>query len=300
MFCNWPRTTYCTGVCYGFVCLASLVVVSSSQLPAKAGSDLSPDELSAFALGQSYVRTFQDYLMPGACGIVLERERCRSDFAAIQQFAGPRKMDAQVKEWLVDGDLDHKLRSWDGLMIPEATWQQKPSFAWWYTAGTLSIAAVMPQDAGTSEYVSSIVELLTKHADAAPAQFRGLIDSGGSPFDRSKPLLDALDVAIPPSPFPTVSIGVGDEGIAQLGVLNSTFAELIDNPLALSRPESRRFGLALIDQLEAADRSLGGTYSFDAIRQSLRGDIPVDAREVDITLRQPFGAWAGVLKQAQA
>lgn len=288
-------------ILYSLICCVVFVTLFGTQVQAASASAPSPNDLSAFSVGQSYERSFQDYLQPGTCGIVLERERCRDDFASVHQLAGLRKMDEQVQKWLVDGDLDHRPRDWDSVVIPDAAWQQKPLSSWWYTAGILSIAAQMPRNEGTSNYVASIVESLAKHDSAAPQQFRGLIDSSGSPFDQVNRLVGALDAAIPPAPFPSSSIEEdGDTNYAQLGVLTSTVEELVDNPLALSRPESRLFALAVVDRLEAADRKLGGSFSFDDIRQHLRGDIPSDSREIDVELRQPLVAWAGVFKQAPA
>jgi hypothetical protein len=279
-------------------CLIALVALSRSD-PA-AASDVAPtsDDLHAYALGQSYERSFEDYLEPGTCGIVLERQRCRDDFAALEKFGGARKMDAQVALWLKDGDLAIRVDSWDGVEIPDQTWKDDPRFGWWYVAGVLSIAAEMPRLTGVDVLVSSILDLLTKHADAAPKQFSGLIDATGSPHDRVKRLLDALDNAIPPAPFPSVSLVAGDAGYAQLGILDSTVQELVDNPMALSRPESRLFALAVVDKIEAFDRKLGGSYSFDNIRLHLRGSISADHDTLDADLRQPWSRWGDVLKQA--
>ena len=276
----------------------AVLALSSSSTASAENATPTTDDLHAYALGQSYERTFEDYIEPGTCGIVLERQRCRDDFAAVQNFAGASKMDAQVAIWLRDGDLANRVDSWDGVNIPDQTWKDDPRFGWWYVAGVLSIAAEMPKGTGVDTLVSSIVNLLTKHAAGAPKEFSGLIDSSGAPWDRSKRLLDALHAAIPPTPFPSVSLAAGDAGYAQLGVLNSTVQELVDNPMALSRPESRLFALAVVDQIEAFDRKLGGSYSFDAIRLHLRAEISADHDTLDADLRQPWSDWADVMKHA--
>jgi hypothetical protein len=279
-------------------CLITLVMLSRSD--ASSAADVTPDaaNLSAYALGQSYERTFQDYLEPGTCGIVLERQRCRDDFAAVKEFVGTRKMDAQVSLWLKDGDLANRISAWEGAQIPDQTWKDHPSFGWWYVAGALSVAAEMPRRTGVDELVSSILDNLTKHADAAPQQFSGLIDAGGAPQDRAKRLLDALHAAVPPTAFPAVASIDGDAGYAQLGILSGCVGELIDNPMALSRPESRLFALAVVDKIEAFDRKLGGSYSFDNLRLHLRGIISSDNDTLTTDIRQPFGGWAEVLKGA--
>ena len=90
------------------------------------------DDVRAYRLGQAYERSFEDFLMPGICGIVLERDRCRDDFATVRAF-GPRRNDDAIAAWLVDGDRDTRLKDWDGMQVSDRTWQSAPSFAWWYT-----------------------------------------------------------------------------------------------------------------------------------------------------------------------
>lgn len=278
-------------ICFVALALTGASTSSSAQPP-------SADVLHAYALGQAYVRTFEDYLQPGACGIVLERQRCKDDFSAVQQFAGPRKMDDEVSAWLKDGDIDHRVTDWDGVYIPDDTWKNDPTFAWWYTAGSLSIAANMPKNDGTSAFLSSVEDLLTAPDNVAPVGFGNTLGSDGTPFDKSKGLLALLNRAIPPSTYPEVPDTVGATGEARLGVLNSTVDELFDNPLALSRPESRAFALAVIDKDEALDRKFGGSYSFDPLRRALRDDITEDNDVINSQLRQPWVAWMSDLKNA--
>ncbi|HLJ83043.1 MAG TPA: hypothetical protein VKT51_02555 [Candidatus Eremiobacteraceae bacterium] len=278
--------------------LAILCALLCSDTQALADASPSAADRTAYAQGQSYGRTFQDYLQPGICGIVLERQRCRDDFAAVQQVAGPRDMDAQVASWLQNGDLDKKITSWDGVMIPDVEWQKNPSFGWWWTAGVLSEAVGLPRTTGVESYVSTIVDLLAKHADASPTQFKGLIGSSGSSADRAKPLIDALNVAVPPTEFPSLTIGDGDAGDAQLGVLDNTILELIDSPFGLSRPESRLFALDFVNHVEAIDRKLGGSTSFDDMRRCLRGDIPTDHDLLITRLQKPLTEWVSQLKQS--
>lgn len=284
-----------------FVACCIVIPTLADHGRAIASSDSQPpsaDSLHAYALGQAYVRSFEDYLQPGICGIVLERQRCNDDFAAIREFAGPRKMDDKVTAWLKEGDLDQRVTDWEGVAITGDTWKNDPTFAWWYTAGALSIAANMPKDDATSAYLSSIVDLLSTHDSAAPVGFGNALGSDGSPYDRSKALLALLDSAIPPAAYPAVPATVGAAGEARLGVLNSTVNELFDNPLALSRPESRALALAVIDRDEALDRKFDGSYSFDALRAVLRGDIPEDNDTVSSQLRQPWVMWVSDLKNA--
>jgi hypothetical protein len=255
------------------VYLAASILLLSCGVAEASDSPPSAGDLRAYALGQAYERSFEDHIQPGTCGIVLERQRCRDDFAAVQAFVGPRKMDDEVAVWLKDGDLDNAATDWDGVMIPDQTWKEDPAFGWWYVVGVLSMVREMPRTTGVDELLSSVVALLANHADAAPPQFANLIDSSGSSSDRVKRLINALDAAVPPTAFPSVTLSDGDPGYAQLGIYTSTLQELVDNPMALSRPESRLFALAVINKLEAFDRKLGCSFSFDDLRTNLRGYI---------------------------
>ena len=272
-------------------CFLTLIIFSSASAPASADGGPSPSDLHAYSIGQSYVRSFQDYLEPGTCGIVLERPRCLADFASVQEFVGARKMDVEVAKWLQDGDLQNRVLDWEGVEIPDATWQKDPAFGWWYTAGALSIAVDMPKNDATSKFVTSIVDVLAAHDDAAPTQFKGMVGNGDSPVARTKSLVDGLNAAVPQTEFPAVLLATGETGDAQLGVFSSTLTELVDNPMALSRPETRAFALAVVDQLERLDRKVGGSFSFDGLRNSLRGDIPMDSASLDLEFRQPLSAW---------
>jgi hypothetical protein len=281
-------------VCAAAISTAHPFGIARAQTPAPSAS-----ELDAYRLGQSYVRSFEDYLQPNTCGIVLERQRCRDDFAMVRAFA-TRKIDDQVARWLVDGDREQRIHDWDGLLIPDATWQRDPAFGWWYETGVLAIAADMPPAFVSTGYTSSIVNNMLKHADAAPAPYRGLIDSSDPEPIRIRHLLDAVYAALPPLAFPAVPDGADVAGCARLGVMNATLQQLIDNPLTLSRPESRRFALAVLDADEAFDRKLGGKDSFDALRARFRGEIPVDRRRIDVDFREPLVQWTGQLKSDPA
>lgn len=294
------RMSHLTRLRSGLIYVVASILFLGSGTATASDSAPSTDDLRAYSLGQSYERSFEDYLQPGTCGIVLERQQCRDDFAAVKAFAGATKMDDEVTAWLKDGDLKNRITDWDGAMIPDEEWKRDPGFSWWYVAGVLSVAQQMPNTTGVDELVSSIVALLTKHSAASPPEFANLIDTSGSPSARVKPLIKALDVAVPPVTFPSVTLANGDPGCAQLGVYSSTLQELIDNPMALSRPESRLFALAVVDKLEAFDRKLGGSFSFDGIRTHLRGEISGDHDQIDTAFRQPLTGWAADLNHAPA
>jgi hypothetical protein len=238
------------------------------------GSSLSPQELTAFSQGQAYERLFQDHIMPGTCGIVLERPRCLSDFRAIQSLRGNDPTDAAMEAWLATGDLTKAVKDWNGSYVPEKAWTETPDFAWWYTAGQVSIAASLPINDATTEYLAHLPDFIVAHAAAVPPDFKGLVAGSGSPFERLRPLQVALLKVVPTTAYPQTSFDNGVKGDAQLGAYLSTLQELVDNPLALSRPESRAFGLIVAQRLQSInDRYVTGA-SFSAVVTVLSGNIP--------------------------
>ncbi|MGA8576910.1 MAG: hypothetical protein WB609_14655 [Candidatus Cybelea sp.] len=181
--------------------------------------------------------------MPGTCGIVLERPRCVADFRTVQALRGNDSTDGAMEAWLATGDLALAVKTWNGVYVPDKSWTENPEFAWWYTAGQISIATSLPVNEASMEYIARIPDSLAAHADALPSEFRGLLPATGTAFERLRPLQAALLKAIPTVAYPDASLADGVRGDVQLGVYVSTLQELIDNPLALSRPESRAFGL---------------------------------------------------------
>jgi hypothetical protein len=275
------------GLVIGGVCAPGL-----AQSPAPIAA-LKPE---AYRTGQAYVRAFEDYLEPGTCAIVLERERCRADFRALQRLAGPRAMDAEVERWLKDGDLDDRIQHWDGMRVPDATWQSDAVFGWSYTAGQLSVAAGLPDDAADRAFLGSIVALLVKHADAPPLEYRDLIGTEASPFQQSRRLREKLDATFPQLPYPSLAADDDAVGYARLGVAVATYQELVDNEVALSRPESRAFAFAILDRIDKIERKWSGSFSTAGLRRTLSGDIPRDRAWIDRELRQAFVPWLTIFK----
>ena len=74
----------------------------------------------------------------------------------------------------------------------------------------------------------------------------------------------------------------------ELGIYQSTLEELVDNPLALSRPESRAFGLFVAHQLQTINDSYATGASFSTIVATLSGVIPSDEIDIDRSLRKPL------------
>ena len=218
--------------------------------------------------------------MPGTCGIVLERPRCVADFRTVQALRGSDPTDAGMEAWLANGDLALAVKTWNDVYTPDKTWAENPEFAWWYTAGQVSIATSLPVNDATTEYLAHFADVIATHAGSAPVEFRGFLPTSGSPFERLRPLQAALLKAIPPVAFPDAPFAGGVKGDAQLGVYVSTLQELVDNPLALSRPESRAFGLLVVRRLQAINDAYATGASFSVVIAALSGDIP-NADDID-------------------
>jgi hypothetical protein len=266
-----------------FAMLFALISALIGTVPAP-----SPPDLTAFDQGQAFERLFQDHLMPGICGIVLERPRCVADFQTVQELRGPDPTDGAMQAWLSSGDLTLAVKSWNGTYIPDATWTEHPDFAWWSTAGQAFLVASLPVNAATSEYASHFADLLASHDRAAPAGFGGVLAATGTPFDRLRPLQAALASAILTAPYPTPLMHIGVRGDVQLGIYVSTLQELLDNPIGLSRPESRAFGLAVVRTLQDVSDRYNSGLSFSVVADALRGDIP-EGPETD-ALRESLSA----------
>lgn len=120
--------------------ILSFATLFAAAFPAMASpAALPPSTASAYGSGQAYVRFFQDVLSPGTRGIVLERERCNTDFRAVQQWRGGDPNDSSYARWLTDGDSALFTKGWNGSYISENGSAQNPAFAWGYTAGASRI-----------------------------------------------------------------------------------------------------------------------------------------------------------------
>jgi hypothetical protein len=267
---------------------AALALIAAALPLLALGATPSSHAADAYSVGQSYVRLFQDSIMPGTCGIVLERPRCLADFHAVQAWRGSDPSDAGIERWLADGDISSHSQDWNGSYVSEQGWAQDPTFAWWYTAGALSIAIDLPISQETSDYLDHYVSELTRHPAATPAEFTGLISATGSPFDRAQPLLKALVAAIPVAPYPAFALVTGPAGSAQLGVYNATLQELVDNPFALSRPESRAFAALLLAELQRRHHEYADGLTLASVQAAVNDQVPVDPQVLNETWRKPL------------
>jgi hypothetical protein len=255
---------------------------------ANALASPSPSALTSYSQGQAYERLFQDHLMPSTCGIVLERPRCNGDFRTVQALRGADTNDSAMEAWLATGDLSRSVKGWNGMYVPDQTWANDAEFAWWFTAGQVSIAASLPEGPETTDYLAHLPDVFEAHAASTPAGFHGMVLSTGSPFARLQPLQTALLKAVPVEAYPDASLADGTKGDVQLGIYLATLEELIDNPLALSRPESRAFGLIVARRLQTINDAYRSGSSFSSVVAALSGDIPSDPAQINALLRQPL------------
>jgi hypothetical protein len=261
---------------------ASLVLIATvAAAPAPSSADR-----DAYATGQAYVRLFQDSVMPGTCGIVLQRPRCNADFVRVRAWRGDDSNDAATVAWLAEGDVALAIAKWNGSSISDQAWQTLPAFAWWYTAGAISIAIDQPRIDATSDYLGYYVSAIAAHNGAAPDGFKDLLSATGSPFERAAPLQRAIDAAIPNEPYPLPRLQSG--GAVALGVYVATLLELVDNPLALSRPESRAFATIVLTELQRRHKEYSDGLSVASLLATVNGDMPTTPQQVDTNWRQPL------------
>jgi hypothetical protein len=232
--------------------------------------------LRAYGGGQSYERLFQDTVMPSTCAIVLERARCMDDLRVVEGLAGPRDEYATIEKWFATGDVALRLQNWDGSYVPESTWKSDPVYAWWYTAGIVSIAATLPQNEATTPYVAHYLGDLTDHASSAPDGYGSAIASSGTAFERLKPLQSMLKSVVPVTAYPVIRTGDSPGSDARLGLYYATVEELADSPLALSRPESRAFAIATLNIVGKVHQSMGDGVSVQKLIMAFESDIPSD------------------------
>ena len=262
------------------VILSLFALGSFAPLPiAAAPANPSPPAaaaLHAYGAGQSYERLFQDNVMPATCAIVLERARCMDDLHVVEAASGPRGEYAAIEKWFATGDVALRLQNWDGTYIPESTWKADPVFAWWYTAGIVSIAASLPQNDATTPYVAHYLGDLTDHAASAPDGYGGAIASSGGAFEKLKPLQSMLNSVVPVSPYPVMRTGDSPGSDARLGLYYATLEELADSPLAVSRPESRAFAIATLNAVGKIHRATSDGVSVEKLVTAFGSDIPSD------------------------
>ena len=214
--------------------------------------------------------------MPSTCAIVLERARCVDDLHVVESVAGPREEYATVEKWFATGDVALRLQNWDGSYVPESTWKSDPVYAWWYTAGIVSIAASLPQNEATIPYLAHYLGDLTAHASSAPEGYGAAIAPTGTAFERLKPLQSMLNSVVPVTAYPVMRTGDSPGNDARLGLYFATVEELADSPLALSRPESRAFAIATLNVVGKVHQAMRDGVSVEKLTTPFESDIPSD------------------------
>ncbi len=253
---------------------------ASATAPAAAAT-------TAYEQGQAYERLFQDIdLAPGTCGIVLERPQCASDLETIAGMRGSDPTDARVRKWFASGDISLRVKNWNDTYVPDKAWIDDPGFAWWYTAGVASIAASLPQGPNMAEYVGSIVDVLAKHASAAPSDSSSWVLSGGTPYARLASIQEQLQQTFPVVAYPAAVFAASPTSYAQLGVYLATVEELVDSPSAFSRPESRAFAAVALAKLQSLHESFADGLTVAPMQAEINEPFMVDRSWLNTTWRK--------------
>jgi hypothetical protein len=278
--------------------MLALVILAPRPVAAASASPSPPAgaALRAFGGGESYERLFQDNVMPATCAIVLERARCMDDLHVVVASSGPREEYATIEKWFATGDVALRLQNWDGTYILETTWTADPAYAWWYTAGIVSIAASLPQNDATTPYLAHYLGDLTDHAASAPDGYGAAIAPSGGAFERLKPLQSILNSVVPVSAYPVMRTGESPASDARLGLYYATLEELVDSPLALSRPESRAFAIATLNAIAKIHQSTSDGVSVDKLIAAFESEIPSEPAAYRVVFGQlaalgPRSSW---------
>ena len=273
-----PRIAACFVALFGIMGYAS--AEASATAPAAAAT-------TAYEQGQAYERLFQDIdLAPGTCGIVLERPQCASDLETIAGMRGSDPTDARVRKWFASGDISLRVKNWNDTYVPDKAWIDDPGFAWWYTAGVASIAASLPQGPNMAEYVGSIVDVLAKHASAAPSDSSSWVLSGGTPYARLASIQEQLQQTFPVVAYPAAVFAASPTSYAQLGVYLATVEELVDSPSAFSRPESRAFAAVALAKLQSLHESFADGLTVAPMQAEINEPFMVDRSWLNTTWRK--------------
>ncbi|MHB8356224.1 MAG: hypothetical protein ACYDDQ_06000 [Vulcanimicrobiaceae bacterium] len=276
------------------VALIIAVLGLAAGIPLRAVSNVSgttPNRaaVAAYGLGQAYERLFQDIdLSPGTCGIVLERARCNADLQLFHAVRPEDPTDIRVARWFESGDIALRVENWNDMYVRETAWTDDPATAWWYTAGIASLAASLPQGSAAGAYVGSIADVLAKHVSAAPDDSPKWIPSGATPFARLAAVQTSLQTVFPVEPYPQPSFGKGAVSDVQLGIYADTILQLVDNPAALSRPESRAFVAIVLARLQELHVKFSDGISSAPLERAISLPIPTDPEAINRIWRQPL------------
>jgi hypothetical protein len=218
----------------------------------------------------------------------LERAQCVGDLQLISGARGPDPTDAQVRTWFATGDVSLKISNWNGMYVPDKAWADDPVFAWWYTAGVVSIAASLPQGAPLDEYLGHYAGELAKHASAAPDSSPQWVPAGGNAVAGLAAVQSSLQQIFPVAPYPEPSFADGPAAYAQLGAYISTLQELVDNWATLSRPASRAFATAVLARLQGLHVKFADGLTVARLQSAVNQPIVLDREWIDKTWRQPL------------
>lgn len=209
--------------------LMSFLRAATVLLAAVVTCGAAPATQSPFQAGMAQGRLIAEWAEPGVCAIVLERGTCRDDVAAASAFGGSAA-HPEYNAWLANGDPAKRPAKPPVFIPPDARWKSEPAGMWAYFSGINFIVQRYPDNATNTRIKSTVAALLRLHAGARPA-------SANSPT---------------PSLLVTLPRLTGPLGAARAGVNEATIEELLDNPLALTWPQSCAFVSAAIEGFQSS------------------------------------------------
>lgn len=193
-----------------------------------------------------------------------------------------------MQKWFATGDVAMRVQNWNGMYVPDKAWANDPVFAWWYTAGVVSIAASLPRGGPLDEYLGHYANELSKHASAAPDNSPKWMPSGTTPAASLASVQSSLEDIFPVAPYPEPSFADGAVAYAQLGIYVSTLQQLVDNPAALSRPASRAFAATVLGRLQDLHAKFADGLTSAPLQSAVDQPIMSDTEWLNTTWRQPL------------
>jgi hypothetical protein len=253
------------------ICSKTAVVALALVAALRPGPACAASDASGLEAGRSAGRALLILRDPNVCGIALMHERCVADVDAF--LAGKSDADFQsvpkigprpatgLRAFVTSGDrngFDNALVWFNSRASTAAMWSGDARGAALFDAGVEDV--VMPAALGNQAVellgAGPIIDLVDHAGQIPPGTFpidpaplrrgapkRGTVGKelppGAMTFARD--LVVAIDAAMPPPPFATLTYADGALGDAALGVAAGTVNELVDSPNWLVQADAQRF-----------------------------------------------------------
>ncbi len=241
--------------------LASVVMMMVAAVSQARALPIIPTnaDRAAFSKGEAMQRAIDMLQDPRVCGIVLLRQRCTADIAAMLSLSPAQSPSAAllaIEHFASTGDselYDSKWTDANYIAVPGALWNGDPRTAWLETAGIIVEASYSQTPQITQLFSSPQYSALARYASEAEP-YGVLIPEAlaarakePSPLSLtdtealSNALLPALKALFPATAEPVVTSTSGIRGDMQLGVEVSAANEMFESPTLFLQPQSRAF-----------------------------------------------------------